>query len=263
MFFSLYKSALISFIVLCSVYLSIKASDETLAKQGIGLQGGAGYIIHSVEFSNLANIPNCCPKFDGGNGIGARIALFFEYPVFNDLLFRAEIGGSKFDGSFKNDEIIKIDNETTDAKIRHTLDIDMLMINYGFGFNYKPFDFISIRGLIISGHFLENHFSQKEILVEPKYGTFENGARTRNNFDGDLSNTAKPIIFARLGLGWDIEILHSRFHRTIVFTPSIEYDYSLNSLVKNMNWNVNCIYFSLSFKYIFKERVSTPLVPIE
>ncbi len=226
----------------------------------IGIFGGIDYNIHNTEFQNLRGIPNCCPSFDGAGGFGGKIAIFWETPLSRNFSFRLESGADIINGKFdaEEKEIIAGDEPIT-ATIEHVLNVNILSGYFGAGVNYKPLKNLNLMALVDFSFPIIKDFSQKEALVSPEYGTFENGSRVRNNIEGELPDIPSMLIFVSVGAGWDINFPLSR--RTVL-TPEIKFIQSVNSLSESIDWRVSSVYIGIAFKYYFGNGISTPLSPV-
>ena len=66
---------------------TVYAEGPYSPRASYGLFFDLNYNMHSANFSgkDLQGIPDCCPRYETGQGIGYGIGLFYAFPVMKDL----------------------------------------------------------------------------------------------------------------------------------------------------------------------------------
>src|ERR1035437_470203 len=63
---------------------SAQAARIDTSKSTFGLFGDAAWNMHRANFQTLPDIPNCCPLFENGSGLGGSFGAFYDYDAFGD-----------------------------------------------------------------------------------------------------------------------------------------------------------------------------------
>ena len=220
------------------------------------------YIIanHITDFSALPGVPNCCPKFTGGTGAGFTAGLLLQYRfyAYNNILVRA--GFRKITGELtaNEPEWVIVNDKLTPATIEHYIYADFSMPFIAPMYKYNTIVGFSVSlGLDIS-YLMSNSYSQKETLIKPPEGTFENGQRIRNVHSGELQGVSTILFAADFTAEYEIKL--DKYDRYIV-TPRFAFNYGLNSLFKDEKWRITYFSLGISFKYNPFYETSNPLEP--
>lgn len=251
------KYSLIMFVLFISTFFQ----SISEIKQGVGAFASYSLNSYSTEFSKLPNIPNCCPNFTSGAGSGLSAGLYYEMPVSEKLSGQLRIGYYSLGGDLSEteNEYIIYNEDLYQATIRHDLFIDLATISAGIYARYKIFEGLSVLAGANLGLPIVKTFSQKEVLVQPRYyGTFENGTRTRNVVDGDIEELSTILLFAEVGLNYDIP-LNKR--KSFYLSPEIFYSIGLNNVIPEDQWKISSLRIGLNFRYSTSFDFATPLQP--
>ena len=253
------KKILIGF---CSFLMVIMMSyAQKDINQGLGVFASYNLNQYHSEFSQLPNVPNCCPQFTNGEGSGFGAGLYYEMPFTPRLSLQFRLAYLSLAGDFSEIEYEQIiyNDELTDANIRHDLNIDLSTLSLGLYFRYKFFEGLSFLGGINGGYPIQKGFSQQEVLVQPKdYGTFENGSRIRNVQEGDIEDITSLLILAEIGLSYDVP-LNKR--QSFYLVPEMFYSFGINDVISAEKWLVSSFRVGLSVRYSTSFDFATPLTP--
>ncbi len=232
---------------------------ESAQNNAIGLNISFGVNDHKVKFTKLPDVPNCCPIFDGGNGLSGQFSFFWDTPVYEKLMFRTELGLEYINAHFDSDEMIKINDDKSDALVRHSLNIYSSTADLSIGAIYNVYDNLKVKAMLKGGLPMTKRFNQIETLIEPDYGSFENGSRTRNYQKGEMQRINSILFYASFGISWDFTL----FNNNIILSPTFDYNIGLNSFIKDYNWQINNFYIGFSVKYNFIEAKKKDLEKTE
>ena len=246
------KSLISLFIIVAS--LSLNANEQVLNK--FGLYAGYNFNIHSGNFSELKNIPNCCPEFESGTGSGYNLGLLYQRRLSNELWLSGRLGLTILDGLMVSEEPTTVNLETGPVEGAFEHKMDGMFQNIGFEL---LLDYNIIRDLYFSlgtrlSYNSESTFEQSEVISEPNgTGTFsdefgnDTHSRTRNEFSGDLPEAVSFQIFAVSRLSYELP-LNSK--RSLLIAPELSYYFPFTELVENTEWKVNSLSGALAIKYV-------------
>ncbi len=253
------KNSVIILVAIIAANLSIFAQNTIY--EGVGIFGSYNYNMHETAFSQLPNVPNCCPEFSSGTGNGFSIGLFYEIPLFDDLSGQIRTAFNSLNGNLSQieNEFIIYNDELETADIEHILNTEISTISLALYGRYLIFDKLSIIGGITSAIPVITKYSQKEVLVKPaNYGVFENGTRTRNSSEGDIEGVSSFLLFVDFGISYDIPL---NLKRSFYLSPEILYSLCLTDILEEEKWKINSFRIGLSFRYSFSYELASPLAP--
>jgi outer membrane protein OmpA-like peptidoglycan-associated protein len=228
-------------------------SDSSDSKYGIF--GGVNINIHQADFKNLPGIPNCCPRFEEGTGIGYNFGILYEQSIANRIRIGARLGLQTFDATLKRDEettlvtsngaITGIFEHKVESKFMNIGLEPMIIFNFFNNFHFN----LGAR----LGQNITKEFSQVETITKPDgVGTFldsagnDSGKRTRNEYSGTLIDAIDMQFGLVTGIHYELPLNKDNSMR---LTPEIFYYYGLSDMVENTNWSVSSIRVSLAVKY--------------
>lgn len=253
----------ISIFVLVLLFITFNSSFAQGYNKSLWSYGVFGeYIIanHITDFSSLPGVPNCCPHFTNGNGTGFAVGLLLQYRfyAYNNFLLRTGFRKINAELTAYEPEWVIVEDKLTPATIEHYIFTDFAIPFFEPMYKYNTIVGFSVSlGMDIS-YLMQNSFSQKENLVKPSEGTFENGQRIRNVHSGDLQGVSS-LLFA-LDFTAEFEVNLDKYDRYIL-TPRFAFYYGLNSLLKEKKWRITFFSIGLSFKFNPFYETSNPLEP--
>jgi len=240
-------------------YTLIQAESETNAK--LGLFGMYGFNQHSTSFSNLPNIPNCCPEFQNGSGNGLNLGLSYERKLHPKWWIGARVGLFQLDGTLSEIEGTPVvyNGQIYDGKFEHSIQSKINLLAIEPHISYNAFSDFFINFGFRTGMNISDSYSQKEQIVDPKNaGTFldENGnntfSRIRNKFSGSIPNSASLQYGIIGGINYELSI---NSNRTLILAPEVQFYYSLSDIINNIDWRANSISAGLALKYRILEDI--------
>lgn len=241
------------FILFTTILSSYSQVDSSKIKYGI--YGGLNINLHNAEFSNLPGIPNCCPRFESGNGLGFNAGLLYEYLVMERLRIGGRIGIQTFDGVLSKNEDVTVLTESgpTNGIFEHKVESNFLNIGFEPTIIYNPFSNFHVNLGMRFGQNLTYTFSQAETIISPEgVGTFldddgnDSRSRVRNQFSGDLPDAITFQFGIVTGVGYELPLNKDNSMRIL---PEISLYHSLTDFVENTNWNLSSIRMGLAIKY--------------
>lgn len=233
----------------------VTPEDVSLFQVGMSLNGGL--VMHSGDFT-LPQAPTCCGGYTTAQGVGPALSLFLRQELGKVLRVTLRGTYAAYDASFGVDQAILVTN-ATEAVTRHTLDTRLGWIGGELLFDWRVVSPIRIMFGGSTGFLSPATFSQRETLVTPGVGTFENGRRTRNETsNAALEGMRSPLLGAVVGLGFDIPMTENH---SVVLTPEILYTLGLNDLHTTLTWKANMLRVGASLA--FSLNAPEPPMPVE
>jgi outer membrane protein OmpA-like peptidoglycan-associated protein len=235
-----------------SIFLAILfATMPAWSQQPSERSGGYFHIVFSnyqAAFTGLPGVPSCCPIYDDGGGIGFATGLLYEHPFAKQLMYQLRLGVANLGGSFEADEhtTVSVDGFATPGLIRHTIDTRLWAIEFSPLLVYKPYPKFSFLLGGIGGYLFAKRFSQKEALVEPDIGAFENGLRERNAIEGDIPRVNALQFSLAAGARYDFP-----FDQRKRWWGALELFYTagLTSVAEDINWHINTVRIGVALMY--------------
>lgn len=221
----------------------------------VGVSFDYDFLFHSAYFKKLPGVPNCCPRFERGDGNGFRISILGEYNLsapffvgarlfyqnFNGSLDKVEpttliYQGVPLEGAFEHKIISKFSNIGIEPYISFN-PISSLYLNIGVNLRYS----------------FSTWFEQAETIIKPEdIGTFldSNGNdthnRIRNQFSGAIPEASRIHKSIVATISYELP-LNKR--ATYLLAPFVSYSYGLNELVRETSWKANFLFAGLGIKY--------------
>ena len=152
----------------------------------------AGYGFHDGSFRSLPPVENCCTGYESSGGFNTGGSVALSIPISNgSLRVSTRVGYQYFAAGFTSTTIEKVysgEIVSTDARIRHDLDVSWNMAIVGFGAEYAVMSKLWL-GLWLDGLYaIRGGYEQRETVESPTNITFENGSTVRDVRSGALSD---------------------------------------------------------------------------
>lgn len=212
--------------------------------------------MHSGSFV-LPNAPTCCTEYTSATGFGPAASVFLRQEFTK--AFRLSLRGSyiPMNGSFTTDEQLLLTGQVAGVS-QHSLDVKMGWMGAELMADVRlvgPLRLLAGYGI---GTMLSPTFSQKETLIEPSTGTFENGRRVRNeSTDQELTGLAQWHGGVVGGLSYDVPLTRNN---SIILTPEVTYRIGLGNIVDGFSWKANTLRLGASIA--FAVNAATPPKPV-
>lgn len=238
------------FCFLFSVTLIFASNPDSLIfynyKAGIFIDYNLNY--HYPDFKELPGVPNCCPVFGDGYGKGLSFGGLFEYIFPDKISAAARLSLSEESGLLwgYDYDYVNYNNKITEAKIRHELDISLYSLSLDLLFQYNFWDRFYVHIGPRFSFLILYDFSQIEILKDPADGTFENGARIRNQVSGDIQKSASLLTFFEAGVSYELPLNRQEY---LFLAPELFYSVPLSNIVSGYDWKISQLRIGLALKY--------------
>ncbi|MCO5251975.1 MAG: OmpA family protein [Candidatus Kapabacteria bacterium] len=240
------------------------ANDTTKSKYGV--YGGINPNFHSAQFTNLPGIPNCCPRFESGSGLGYNFGVLYEHRLGKEFSLGVRLGLHSLSGTLSAEEETTVITPTgpLNGMFEHTVESGFMNVGLEPALIYSPTPRFNISLGMRVGQNLTYTFNQVETIIQPEgVGTFmdEDGndtrKRTRNEFEGDLpdANTFQMALFS--GLSYEMPL---NTDNTMRIVPELFYYFGLSDMVKETDWTVNSLRLSVAIKYVPLPKTVKPEV---
>lgn len=239
------------FIASASIALAqVFVAEDTLPNR-YGIMGAAQFNQHAATFTNLPDVPDCCPGYTKGNGIGPSFGALVEFPFSRkyalDLRATFAVGSAALvtdEGTWLNDA----NNVLTHGTFRHTIDATLTSIGVEPIGVLHLFGALSLEAGVRAAYVLQKNFSQKEEIIEPaNTGTFvENGQRTRNTVTSVIPGASAFDVSLLAGLRYELPLNASR---SLVLAPEVMYFYAVTPVASGMAWHANALRTGVTILY--------------
>lgn len=245
---------LLAALIFLSAPISAQESGDftTRYRIGGGLFGSAFF--HSAAFPQLPGVATCCPKYENGTGIGLTGAVFFQKPLAPFLSLSLWGGAADISARFASveDKTVTIDNTLQTATIEHVLETNILSLYFetqlSAQFSVLFSGFIGLRG----DFFAKSHYQQREELLRPESGSFENGSRFRNETSGNIPGVNRGLLSPVVGIRFDVPLNSGR---TLFLFPELSFAFSINNAAGFTPWNVQNLRLGAAFGWQFEKEV--------
>ncbi len=215
-----------------------------------GIYLGLNRTIYSADnMQGLPGVPNCCPGFNSGGGIGIAAGAMAETPLNEWLAVGGRLYVNTYNGALIHEESEIVDDEgfATEAIFEHRIDADIWAVSIEpvivFDLEDELKLFTGLRGDVI----VRKLFDQKETILQPSNLVFENGKTTRLEFDGTVPNGTSFHGSIILGARYDFYIDSDD---EWVISPEISGWYSPTPVVENESWKIHGIRLALIAQYL-------------
>lgn len=251
-------------LLLISFFQSISFSqiDTTKPIYFVGAFAGLNLNLHNAGFRSLPGIPNCCPKFESGNGIAPLFGLSLRYPFDETSSLVFKIGYNDYSGKLQKEEFIGNTElreatppyETTDvvqAISNHSVEGNLPAISFEPMYAWTIWKNLSWNiGLNVS-YLFSPKFNQKEQLISPNNVVFKDTEkRVRNEYiNKDIPEANKIQLFGKTSFSYFL-----LFGKDMILSPELGVAYPFTKIFSD-DWKVIPISFSLNLEYPIKPRI--------
>lgn len=222
----------------------------------IGAFLGFDFNFHNADFDKLPGYANCCPKFDGGSGMGYSLGIATNFPFSDKLSLDTRFSITSLNGLLTKQQFIGFTElrnseppfETTDilnATSEYEIDASIQTIGIEPALKFDLYKGISLFTGIRLGILNSSTFDQKEKLISPTNVVFkENGTLVRNEFKlREIPETNSMQFHYLVGASYKHSLRNS-----IVIEPDFRFLMPLTN-ISLVNWSVS--QFQLSIAAMF------------
>lgn len=210
------------------------------------------YNMHSANFTQLGNFPNCCPQFSSGTGFGLAYGGVIQFPIQEGFLFETRLGLSDVGATLKRSEdigntlvrrsVAPFDTITQTATVEHTIDSRIQLFTIEPSVRKEIFipNLYGQLGLSV-GIPISSNFDQREQLITPTTSTFVDGRTIRNEFTEQAIPDVSTLFFTGVaGLSYKLPI--GKYNS---INPEVRYQYPFNSIAA-VDWKPATLQFGAS-----------------
>lgn len=269
------KSLLIVFLISCTIFSAQDISAQDISAQDneeykplyyLGVWGSLNLNYHHPNFSELPNIPNCCPLFTEGNGTGFGLGGLFEYPIDDLLAFELRFGLMNFNGMMIEEEYVgnqpvkntnpPFDIIAADVYVEHEIHANLTAFLLEPSLPISIYEGLTFYPGVKLAYLFITHIDQKETLTRPKNITFIDGRLVRNEGnDLEIVGANSLQIFFVAGLGYALPL--GEFAR---LTPEIRYNLPLTDITSEAEWSVSSLQMGVSLKFPILPPKKLPII---
>jgi len=221
--------------------------------------------VSSIHFSSVSRFEGSvdCGEFTRGYGFGYLTSVAVERRVNDD--FTIGIGASLIDrsGDFTIDSKLPIrfvEAETPEnIKIENRLSVNLSYFEADIEVKYKVPEYylplpIETFGALRFAVPIERTFTQKDVIISPAAAVF----KTTNGKEREIASGKIQSINNFL-LGLTIGAEHRiKFNKNFSFTQRLSFDYYLNDVASDVDWNIFGIKLELCLRYGLFESIILP-----
>ncbi len=223
----------------------------------VGITAHGAYLMHDARFS-LPQAPMCCEPYQSSTAGSMSVSAFVRQEITKHV--RLNLRGSyvPMTGTFTQDQSIFVTGAIR-GLTRATLETSMTFIGGEILADVRVADPIRLMAGVTIGTLSGATFSQREDLIQPGTGTFENGRRTRNESKGvELQNVSTSHMGATFGVGYDIPVTENH---SVVVTPEFLYTAALGDNISGVSWRTNMV--RLGASVAFSLNAPQPPTPVD
>lgn len=228
------KKLLIYIVLFTFSWTSSKAFDNPK----LGFFGNLNYNLYSTDFTNLPEIPNCCPQFSTGYGYGSYFGGLLQFDLFQKSSFIFKLGLNDKSALLSNieKETLNFDGTAVDGEFEHRLDFSIKYLQSEFLFKTKfdEFNIVPAIGFAV-GYNVSGSVDQVEEIVKPDdRGVFvDSGKRTRNKYTGTIPDLRNLSLAFVSEIAFDLPL---NSDGSSVLSPYIGVDISLIAPIPDYDW---------------------------
>ncbi|MBU3741099.1 MAG: hypothetical protein FGM24_02320 [Candidatus Kapabacteria bacterium] len=234
---------------------TLSTEDVWLTSLGVAVHGS--YQSDDGSFL-LPGAPTCCTEYTTSTGFGIAASLFLKQEITKHLRLNLRATYLPYSGLFTTSESLLLSGQIN-GLVKHELQTAMDMIGGEVLLDARLPGRIRVLGGLSFGSFMSSIYSQKEVLLEPAVGTFENGRRERgvqtNQPMQGLAGSAMGLV---AGVGMDIPMT---INHSVVVTPEVLYTLPLSDNLEDQPWKTSVIRAGVSLA--FNLNAPPPPIPIE
>lgn len=237
-----------------------------------GIYAGMNRNVYSADqIKGLPGVSSCCPSYTSGGGFGAVLGWTSGIPLGGDWGATLRVAYNNYDGTLRTVELETVDanHERVLATFEHTIEAMVRSVSLESVASYKVYPQLFVSAGFRGDFLIEKWFYQREFLASPEGITYENGKRTRLEYEGEIPQT-NALLGAVVGsLRYDLPLTRGG---DIVLSPELMGWYGLSNVVQDLPWGVHGLRFGVSLQFVrlrwpddgrrrIKPIRSGPLVP--
>lgn len=229
------------------VATGLSAQPLERARVGLVLQGS--FDMHHASFKQLPDLGNCCPGFTGGSGGGWLVGASFLSPLNDQWTLDVRAGYQSGSVDMQETEsklIVQPSGVFESATIRHDLSATFARLAVEPMAVYAIAPNVGLKMGLFGAYQMSSTFRQAEVLQTPSNAVFENGQRSRNQAEGDISSAAALNLGLTVGIGTELPL---DVDRVFTMSPELLVTYAPTSLVSDISWTKTMIRAGVVISY--------------
>lgn len=236
----------------------VSAQDELRFRYG--LFGGVGINVHTSAFTQLPNVPSCCPGYGSDVAIAPTVMAVAYWPIAPTVMVGGRLGYAPLSGILTRDESTRViqNGVVVDGTFQHTIEATLNAVALEPSASWNAIGNLFIDAGLRLSYILAPTYAQAETIVRPANGgTYvdasgtDTRSRIRNMYKGDLATSA---IHAALTASLRYE-LPLNAENSMILAPDVGVGYGVTSIA-NVDWNVHPFRAGLTFFW-------QPFTPVE
>lgn len=254
--------ALVSFTIivawqpLTSQWWKVTLPEDVWLSQ-IGFSANLGMLQHTGTFT-IPQSPICCLPYDGSSSTTFALSVFARHEITKHMRLTLRGTYVPINGAFTQNQNTLVSGGQQ-ALTRSYLDTRMDWAGAEVLVDLRVINPLRVMGGVAFGSYLSPSYSQREVLIEPSTGTFENGRRERNvTSNAELQNVVSPALSTVVGLGYDLPMTENH---SVVLTPEVLYSIPMSKNIDGLDWSTNMIRAGVSVA--FTMNAPEPPTPVE
>lgn len=255
----------IRLVLLCLLFGSMPAmsqwwkgvSPDSVWLTQVGFGAHLATTVHNGNFT-LPNAPTCCSEYTTALSVGPSLSGFIKQEFTKALRLSLRFSYIPYAANFETDENILVSGNVPGLS-RHSLSTSLAFAGAEFLAEVRLGSPLRLLVGGSAGTFIQGEFDQSETLVQPGTGSFENGARIRNETrNGTIENLASPYVSLLGGVGFDIPLTENH---SVMLTPEALVGIGMSNIVDGLDWKANQLRVGATIAFAL--NAPSPPLPIE
>ncbi|MBE0646081.1 MAG: hypothetical protein IH600_18510, partial [Bacteroidetes bacterium] len=253
-----------AFVAILTMPLAAQDTDEggPVLRARYGIFGDYSLNYHTADFRQLPGVPNCCPRFETGDGTGFALGVLYELPLQQKLALLLRLGYADYSGllTAQEKEMLYVAPSYYEGTFEHTVDATLAAIVLEPMLAWKLVDRLSLLAGLQAGYVMTADYAQLETIVDPAdRGVFvDTQQRTRNASAGNIPDASSFTASLMGGLRYEVPLDDDG---TLTAAPEALFSYGLTPVVSDLDWQVNTLRFGVSLLYRPSEEKAAPPPP--
>lgn len=242
--------------------LAAQSGDDDTLRARYGIFGDFSLNYHTADFQRLPGVPNCCPRFEKGDGTGFALGVLYELPLQQRLSLLLRLGYIDYGGllTAQEKEMLYVAPSYYEGTFEHTVDAALAALAFEPLVAWTLVDRLSLLAGLQAGYVLTSDYEQVETIVDPPdRGVFvDTRRRTRNASAGSIPEASSFTAALVGGLRYEVPL---NDEGTLAAAPEALFAYGLTPVVSDLDWQVNTLRFGVSVLYRPAEKEEAPPPP--
>lgn len=206
---------------------------------------------HTTDFRALPGVPNCCPKFESGFGMGIAIGALLDIPFDEKIFAELRADYSQHGGTLKQTETttISIDGRPAIGEFEHKIEAKISSIGITGLFGFSPIKNLSLFAGPRIGFVMQKTYDQRETLTSPVdrgYFLGTDSSRVRNVSSGDIQDANSINLGLELGARYEFPLNRKG---NLFIAPELFFRVGLTQAVKDLTWGIHTLHGGISIVY--------------